>query len=1140
MNKYSFGDGISEKMLGGILDSMSAQLAVIDRDATIIAVNKSWLESGGSSGKSERNEKTGVGANYLEVCKKSAAVEPTVADVAEGIKQILEGNRDIFTFEYPCHYLSERKWFLMSVTPLSDENGGAVISHTDITERKLAAERLREEKRRFQALTEVSPAATLVSTGNKITFANDACTRLFGADSPDQIIGKSIFDFIEPDFFSEIKNRASQIGKTQKTAVPLDLKIVRLDGDSVEAESLGSSFLEAEREAVLVVLRDVSERKQAEARRRRSYEIFFDLVRNAPFGIFILDGEFRLRTVSAGAEKVFAQVKPFIGRDFAEIIDRLWTEPFASATTERFRNTLATGETYQAKDMSEQRNDIPGVESYDWKIERITLPDEKFGVACYFYDLTERREAEAILRKSEEQLRIFIEQSPASVAMLDCDMNFLAVSRSWLQDYQIKEEIVGKSHYQIFPSISDDWRKIHRKCMTGAVEKNDEDEFERPDGSRAWLKWEARPWFDRQGKPSGIVIFTQDITARKNIERQLRLYEKVIINARDAVLITEAEPVEFPGPRIVYVNPAFTMMTGYAPEEIIGQTPRILQGEKTNRAELDKIHRALKKWQPSRASLTNYRKDGSEFEVDFDVFPIADKNNVFTHWVSIQRDISEQQRLTADLSLSEEKYRLLFEKNPLPINIIDQDTLQFLEVNEAAVKLYGYSREEFQQKKLSEIIFPEDLSKFEKAFENGKKTDAIFSFPVRHRKKNGEAIDVEVSRYRIDFENRPAHLRIIQDVTERNKAANLIREKNQLLEQTYDAIFVWNLTNGISYWNPNAQRLYGFTESEAGGRDPYDLLKSVSPQPREEFIEYLREQGIWEGELVQQTKSGAEVYVEARLYVIERDGQNLTVLETVRDVTERRRLEAKIAHAGQLALIGELAAGLAHEIKNPLAGIKGVIDILLRRRASNGDVSREHEILKSVSFEIERIDKTVRALLQHSRPKPLEISSAPLDETIRRAVQIALHRADKRSSSEVINIEFKAPRTKLMFSHDAAKLEDVVLNLLLNAAESIGDQKNGKITVVLKKHKLPNNGAEVRIEIKDNGCGIAPDKLEKIFTPFQTTKTEGTGLGLASVRRIVRAHGGECVVRSKTGKGSTFTIKLPLACSGNKEIQLPA
>ncbi len=141
------------------------------------------------------------------------------------------------------------------------------------------------------------------------------------------------------------------------------------------------------------------------------HDTFFALIRNNPFGTYVVDSSFRLREVSLGARKVFEQVTPLLGRDFAEVLRLIWQEPFASEAIARFRHTLATGESYSAPNTVEQRANVVAVEAYDWRIERISLPDGQFGVVCYFYDLSERQRWEAALRGSEEHLRLALTAS---------------------------------------------------------------------------------------------------------------------------------------------------------------------------------------------------------------------------------------------------------------------------------------------------------------------------------------------------------------------------------------------------------------------------------------------------------------------------------------------------------------------------------------------------------------------------------------------------------------------------------------------------------------------------------------------------------------------------------------------------------
>jgi PAS domain S-box-containing protein len=185
--------------------------------------------------------------------------------------------------------------------------------------------------------------------------------------------------------------------------------------------------------------------------------------------------------------------------------------------------------------------------------------------------------------------------------------------------------------------------------------------FTQPDGQQRWLLVRAFPIRNAQGRVYRVAGIAEDISDRKHREERLRLLESVIVNANDAVVITEAEPVEPPGPRIVYVNDAFTRMMGYSAEEVTGKTPRILQGPKTDLEVLKEIRNALKNWQPAIAELVNYHKNGSEVWIELSIFPVSDETGNYTYWVGLQRDITQRKEAEAEMQRALEKERELSE-----------------------------------------------------------------------------------------------------------------------------------------------------------------------------------------------------------------------------------------------------------------------------------------------------------------------------------------------------------------------------------------------------------------------------------------------------------------------------------------------
>ena len=275
---------------------------------------------------------------------------------------------------------------------------------------------------------------------------------------------------------------------------------------------------------------------------RANYETFLTLIENAPFGVYLVDADFRLARVSSAAQKVFASITPLIGRDFDEVLRILWPEPFAGDAIEQFKHTLATGEPFRSLDTTEKRADIEQVEVYDWMIKRITMPDGRYGVVCYFYDLTDRQGVEQKLRASEERLRK-LSESFTDYAIFTTDLN--ASVLSWNVGAEkifgyTEKEIVGKNAEILF--TPEDRAKKAPEFEMATAEKNgraaDERWHMRKDGRRFYASGVMAPLLDN-GVLIGYAKIARDLTAEKQSQEELRRqYEELeaIIAGRTAEL----------------------------------------------------------------------------------------------------------------------------------------------------------------------------------------------------------------------------------------------------------------------------------------------------------------------------------------------------------------------------------------------------------------------------------------------------------------------------------------------------------------------------------------------------------------------------------------------------------------------------
>lgn len=388
---------------------------------------------------------------------------------------------------------------------------------------------------------------------------------------------------------------------------------------------------------VRVTFQDITENKQTELELRESKELLQLFIENAPAPLAMFDRDMRYLAVS----RRWLEKYPFMGDN---IVGKLSYDIFTSMP-ERWRvehQRALTGETIRVEEDAYETPDGKP----QWARRELrpwyTGDGQVGGILIFSEDITDRKRAETGLRESRELLRIFIEHAPVALAMFDLEMRYVAVSRRWMEVHDFAgREITGLSHYEVFPGLPENWIAAHRRALAGEPVRTAAEPLLRENGKVQWLRRELRPWYAGDGRIGGIIIFTEDVTEdRKERERQ-RLAETVFNHAGEGITISDAAG------HILEVNPAFTRITGYTREEVLGKNPRILQSGIQTPAFYENMWQSLLKGGQWSGEIWNKTKCGEIIAEELTITAVHDAVGKVVEYVAIFSDVTrvkEQER----------------------------------------------------------------------------------------------------------------------------------------------------------------------------------------------------------------------------------------------------------------------------------------------------------------------------------------------------------------------------------------------------------------------------------------------------------------------------------------------------------------
>lgn len=381
------------------------------------------------------------------------------------------------------------------------------------------------------------------------------------------------------------------------------------------------------------------------------------------------------------------------------------------------------------------------------------------------------------------------------------------------------------------------------------------------------------------------------------------------------------------------------------------------------------------------------------------------------------------------------------------------------------------------------------------------------------------------------FASQAAHLLVNAQLFEQVRESE--ERYRQIFDSTLDGLFRSSASGKLVTINAALAAMLGYESAEelVGASFVEDLFVDCTIGVR--LLEELDQRGrVLDAECELRQKSGGRLPARLSIRVVTDKGdQQVYHLGIIKDITEQKRLSEQLIISKQLAVVGELVAGVAHEVRNPLCGITATLSALAKQLEDRQEV---RPFIDVVMTEAHHLNELMEQLLEHSRPVQLDSHL----EDIRHLLQEVIGEWKSQSQAKNVELELECSESLPPLRLDRRKMHGVFANLIDNALQHTGP--GGRVQVKVSQQSVVSRAGElqnVQIEVQDTGAGISPENLARVFEPFYTTRTSGTGLGLAIVRKTIHDHGGAITVRSMPGRGAAFLINLPLGFNGHAQQQ---
>ncbi|MHC4109984.1 MAG: PAS domain-containing protein [Planctomycetota bacterium] len=751
----------------------------------------------------------------------------------------------------------------------------------------------------------------------------------------------------------------------------------------------------------------------------------------------------------------------------------------------------------------------------------------------------EHKQAEKALRESEEKYRCLTESLDELVYRADPNTfaatyvnsaveRFYGYSvEQWLEEPNLWEDLI---HPDDRERVLAEFNEVHKELKSAVIEYRIINKNKEVRWVEDHVSWEK----DQRGKVVSMNGVLYDITERKRAEEEVKKFKEMTERATFGCAVADLNG------NLTYINESFAKMHGFAQAELIGKNLQIFHSD----AQMKRVNQLNKRLVEKGEGLQgeevwHVHRDGTEFPTLMSNWILKDPNGNPYLMCGTAVNITERKRAEDALRESEKRFRHIFENIAVGVYRTMPDG-QILMANPALAHMLGYSSfEELSQRNLEEEGFEPQYrrSTFREEIE---REGRIVSLESTWITRDGKKLHViENARAVRDEDGKTLYYEgTAENITERKRAEDALRESEKkyktLFQGAAEGIIVADTeTKEFKYANPAICTMLGYTEDELeqmGVRDihPKEDLEYIISK----FEAQARGERILTSNIPCLRKDGTIMYVDISTAMVLIDGRQCNV-GFFTDITEHKQAleelneyREKMAHAERLASLGTLSATLAHELSQPLTAIRLSIENSLAELETTSSPDTVIEDLKDGLSAVSDVALKVDVLRDFAQKSSKEIISEVNLKVVAERILNLLNESALRAK---VTLQLEGMEELPHIRSNEKDLEQLFFALVENAIEAADGKKSRRLVIcggVKDKH--------IELRFTDDCCGIAPENLDKIFEPFFTTSppSEGTGLGLCIVERIVSGAGGKIRVESKAGKGSTFFITLPINRGG--------